>query len=144
MALNLSGKYWQISELEKKLGVPAQKIYPILNSMNGVIRVGYSYLMPDNLMPYLKKQLEKKKYYSITTVARLIGSNPETVKLFIANGLPCVIIGIDEPRIEKGMIEILKKALDEARDSNIEKDKTGMAMKVVRLVELYMKQKRSM
>lgn len=149
MALNLSGKYWQISELEKEFAVPAYKLYPILNTLNGVIKIGYSYLIPDSLKPVLKNELEKKKHYTITTTSRLLGSHPQFVRLLIANGLPCIIKGIDEPQIEKDIIPIIKKAFDEVRNKKTENDnkengKTGLAMEVVKLVKKYMEQKRSM
>lgn len=141
MALNLSGKYWQISELEKKLGVPSYKLYPILKSMPRVIKIGYSYLMPDFLMPTLLNKLEIKKNYSIKTTARLTNSNPEFIKLLIANGLPCLIKGLDEPRIDKKYIFPIQKAILEMRNKTDLK-KTALAMEVVSLVEEYIKTKK--
>lgn len=141
MALILSGKYWRISELEKKFGVPAYKLYPILNSMKGVIKIGYSYLMPDFLMPTLLNKLEIKKNYSIKTTARLTNSSPEFIKLLIANGLPCLIKGLDEPRIDKKYIFPIQKAILEMRNKTDLK-KTALAMEVVRLFEKIIKTKK--
>lgn len=144
MGMNLSGKFWSIPELEKKFGVPAYKLYPILNSMKGVVRIGYNYLMPDFLMPFLTQKLDNKKLYTLHTAARLTNSSPGLIKLLITNGLPCSMCGFDDLRIDKKIIPVLKDAIAEVKGKEKEINKTDFAMEVVKLVEKYLdKQKRS-
>lgn len=141
MSINLSGKYWNISELEKKFNVPSYKLYPILNSMQGVIKIGYAFLMPDYLMPVLSGKLENKKAYSLTTTSRLTNSSPAIIKLLITHGFPHLIYGIDEPRIEKKYIPALKKALSKTINIRDKTNKTGFALAVIKMVNRYMEEK---
>lgn len=133
MTLNLSGKYWNMSDLEKKLGQPSYKIYPVLNSIPGVIKVGYSFLMPDYLMPILEKELKENKYYTISTVSRLVGSYPEIIKLLITNGLPCFTFD-DQQKIEKSLVPVIKNAISEAKKQDSFNNRTAFAQFVVEFV----------
>lgn len=142
MALILSGKYWRISEIEKKFGVPVNQIYPLLNSMKGVIKIGYTYLMPDFLMPILANKLKNKKLYTITTTARLVNCTPGFIKLLIANGLPCSIHGFDDPKINKKNVLALKKAIKEIKNIEIKTNRTELAMAIVKLTRKYISEQK--
>lgn len=114
MPLNLSGKFWRVDDLERELGKPVAIIYPLLNNLQGVIKVGYAFLVPDYLIPNLKAQIEKKDSYTISSLARMLNCSNSLINALILKGLP-VITCADSHRIPKKYLKGLKSALQEVQ-----------------------------
>lgn len=112
MVLNLSGKYYRISDLEKEFGKSAFTFYPILNSLDGVIKIGFCYLIPEGLMPMIRKKIKHKESYTRSTASAKLHINPFLFDAFIEHGLPAMKDENGNIRIAKDYIPALKKALE--------------------------------
>lgn len=115
MSINLSGKYWRLQDLEKEFSRPASNLYPILNSLTGVVRVGAIFLIPDAIMPVLRQRIAHNDSYTIGTAAIMLKISEGLVKRFIAQGLPVCKSENNQPRIWKAHIPALQNAIAEIR-----------------------------
>lgn len=111
MALNLSGKYMTVNELERLLGKSAWSLYPILNSMQGVVKIGSSYLIPEALLPELRHKVALIDSHALATAAARVGVNQCFLNDMANSGLPFLRDQHGNTRIRKQDIPAIKKAV---------------------------------
>lgn len=115
MSLNLSGKYWRIQDLEKEFSKPAAILYPILNSLTGVIRIGSVFLVPDALLPVIRQRINMSNSYTQSTVMVILRINKKLLGELISHGLPVFKNDNGEARIWKSCVPALQRAIFEIR-----------------------------
>lgn len=111
MSINLSGKYWRLKDLEKKFSKSVSIIYPIIKSLAGVKRIGSVILVPDYIMPILRKKIGRTYSYNLSSAAFHLGISKKLLKELITGGLPAWKADNQEPRIWKSQIPALKNAI---------------------------------
>lgn len=119
MAIDLSGKYWRIPELEKKFDAPYTKILSIVSGMDGVIKVGMAYLIPDKLLPSLALKLKRKNksLVSIPHASYKVRAGVQVIKAVIDCGFPAKSVNGDF-LIRREHLPALKKAVDKIREDD--------------------------
>lgn len=114
MPLNFSGKYWRIQDLEKEFSKPAAIIYPIITSLEGVAKIGSSLLVPDSLLPIIRKRIDISNSYTVGTAAVILRVSQRLIMKMLDYGLPAFKNGGDI-RIWKTHIPDLQRAIFEIR-----------------------------
>lgn len=116
MPLILNGKYWRVSDLEKKFQVPHYKILQAIKGLEGVCSIGHSYIIPDELVPKISSQLKAKcDGLTLLSASNKIRISPQTIKKIIEEGFPTFEYeGIE--RISHAHLPILQAEVDKIRE----------------------------
>lgn len=87
MPIELSGKYWLTAEIKEVSGLSASKFFRRLNETPGVLKLGSTYLIPDDVVPFFLNDEEKYSYQS-KTVANICHSTKQLISEIIKCGFP--------------------------------------------------------
>lgn len=116
--IDLNGKFWEISELHKEIGVSYGTVYNELqNYRDCVIYVGRSYLIPDAIAQEIIEKYHNVRVNSVpvTSLVKRFGCQLSTINEFVKLGLPTVSYG-DKLRVPNNAYDILEKLVREYKE----------------------------
>lgn len=117
-AIDLNGKFWEITELHKEIGVSYGTVYNELqNYKYCLIYVGRSYLIPDNIAQVIidKYRNVKRNSIPVTSLVKRFGCQLSTINKIVKLGLPTVSYG-DKLRVPSDVCDILEKLVREYKE----------------------------
>lgn len=115
MPIILNGKFWSIKDIADKIGMPYNSLAQKISEREGVIWVGKTALIPDELAKLIIHDLnyqEIRNSIAISALAKELTIQVPSLRKIISYGIP-IIKNKNQHRIANKYVPFLKRAVDE-------------------------------